>query len=151
MSTPTRRTIAVGAAWAVPVIAVGAAVPAMAASPLCVPNITIVPSGSFKCCDGGKDKNMKVTLLVTDANGCLASGGGSALFTRLALGNGQAEAEINRTVSDGGLITVFLKDIQSCGEKIDVFFQIGNRDPQSVTLSSDNIPSGNDTGDCVAA
>lgn len=32
---PTRRSIAKGAAWAVPVIAVGAATPAMAASPLC--------------------------------------------------------------------------------------------------------------------
>jgi len=30
---PTRRTIAQGAAWTVPVIAIGAAVPAMAASP----------------------------------------------------------------------------------------------------------------------
>jgi hypothetical protein len=35
MSTPTRRQVATGAAWAVPVLAVGAAAPAMAASPSC--------------------------------------------------------------------------------------------------------------------
>ncbi len=39
---PSRRTVASGAAWAVPVIAVGAAAPAMAASPPdCVPVFTV--------------------------------------------------------------------------------------------------------------
>ena len=41
MSTITRRQVATGAAWAVPVIAVGAAAPAMAASPGCT-TITLV-------------------------------------------------------------------------------------------------------------
>ena len=151
MSTPTRRTVATGAAWAVPVIAVGAAAPLASASPRdCVPDFTIIPGDSFKCCDSGPDKNMKVTFLVTDVNGCIASGGGSLFVSRLALGNGQAEATVNRTVEDGGIVTAFLLDIQSCGEKIDVFFQIGNRDPQKITLSSTNIPSGNDTGECAA-
>ena len=49
---PSRRTIATGAAWAVPVIAVGAAAPAMAASPNCVPEFSVVPEESFKCCNG---------------------------------------------------------------------------------------------------
>lgn len=150
--TTTRRTVAQGAAWAVPVIAIGAATPAMAASPLdCVPNFTIIPGDSFKCCDGGPDKNMKVAFQITDVNGCIASGGGALLVSRLALGNGQAFVDLNVTVEDGGVVIGFLREIQSCTDKIKVTFQIGTRDPQTVTLSSDNIPSGNDTGDCVAA
>ena len=41
MSMITRRQVATGAAWAVPVIAVGAAAPAMAASPADCPVLTV--------------------------------------------------------------------------------------------------------------
>lgn len=51
MSTPTRRTIAQGAAWAVPVIAVGAAVPMSAAS---VPPITVELDADLSCKFPGK-------------------------------------------------------------------------------------------------
>jgi len=154
MSEPTRttrRTIAKGLAWSVPVIAVAAPVPAYAASGQCVPNFTIIPGDSFKCCDGGPDKNMKVAFQITDLNGCIASGGGAVFVSRLTLGNGQAFVDLNVTVEDGGVVIGFLREIQSCAEKIVVSFQIGDRDPQTVTLSSTNIPSGNDTGDCVVA
>lgn len=148
--TTSRRAIATGAAWAIPVIAIGAAAPAMAASGECVPTFEIVPEQSFKCCDGGPKKNIKCTLLVTDTNGCVAAGGGTVTVHSMALGNGQSQTAVNETVVSGGTVTAFLKDIQSCTANLIVTFSIGTGDPQSVVLKSDNIPSGNDTGDCVA-
>ena len=59
---PSRRTIATGAAWAVPVIAVGAAAPLASASPTCVPEFEVVPEESFKCCNTAI-KNMKPSQL----------------------------------------------------------------------------------------
>jgi len=144
----SRRTIARGVAWSVPVIAMAAATPAYAASGTCEPEFEIIPGESFKCCDGGPDKNMKVTFRVTDVNQCIENNGGNLFVSSLALGNGQAFVNVNVTVADGGIVTAFFESIQSCAEKIVVNYQIGDRDPQKFTLSSNNIPSGNDTGQC---
>jgi len=147
--TTTRRTIARGAAWSVPVIAAAVASPAYAASGQCEPDFQIIPGESFKCCDGGPDKNMKVTFRITDVNDCIASGGGNLFVSKLELGNGQAFVDVNVTVTSGGIVTAFFDSIQSCAEKIVVFYQIGTAAAQEFTLSSTNIPSGNDTGDCA--
>lgn len=58
MSTITRRQVASGAAWAVPVLAVGAAAPAMAASPHC-PGLTVSSATAIR---GG------VTLVLSVSN-----------------------------------------------------------------------------------
>ena len=50
----SRRTIARGTAWAVPVVAVAAAAPAYAASGVCVPNITF-SAASCKCPGNGQN------------------------------------------------------------------------------------------------
>ena len=150
---PSRRTIATGAAWAVPVIAVGAAAPAMASSPNeCVPEFTIVPEESFKCCDGGSKKNMKVTFTVTDTSGCVGENGGTVTVYTVALGTGLGTSiTVNETVVSGGQVTVFFNEIQSCPANLIVTYSVGTGGTQEAVLKSDNIPSGNDTGDCVAA
>ena len=48
MSTITRRQVAAGAAWAVPVIAVGAAAPALAASPGDCPVLTVTSATAVR-------------------------------------------------------------------------------------------------------
>ena len=48
MSTITRRQVATGAAWAVPVIAVGAAAPAMAARPRDCPVLTVTSATAVR-------------------------------------------------------------------------------------------------------
>jgi hypothetical protein len=58
MSNVTRRQVATGAAWAVPVLAVGAAAPAMAASPNC-PVLSVSSATAIR---GG------VTLVLSVAN-----------------------------------------------------------------------------------
>jgi hypothetical protein len=58
MSNVTRRQLATGAAWAVPVLAVGAAAPAMAASPNC-PVLSVASATAVR---GG------VTLVLSVAN-----------------------------------------------------------------------------------
>ena len=48
MSRITRRQVATGAAWAVPVIAVGAAAPAMAASPADCPDLSVTSATAVR-------------------------------------------------------------------------------------------------------
>jgi hypothetical protein len=147
----SRRTIATGAAWAVPVIAVGAAAPSMAASPGCVPTFVIVPSESFKCCNAGDLKNLKVTFKVTDPSGCIAAGGESTVtILKVGLGNGKSPQTVNQVVAVGSTFTVFFKDVQSCPHFIDVTYQIGTGLAVVASVSADNIPQGNTTGECSA-
>lgn len=149
---PSRRTIATGAAWAVPVIAVGAAAPAMASSPNeCFPEFTVQP-GSFKCCNG-RVKNMKLVVQVTDVNGCLEAGSDTICVSDVSLGNNQDIGEVvfegSQCVTEGGTFTVFLLDTDSCTVNLLVTFSINGGDAQVAELKSDNIPSGNSDGDCV--
>jgi hypothetical protein len=154
----SRRTIAAGAAWAVPVIAVGAAAPAMAASGECVPAFTAV-EGSYKCCDGsttikGK-KNMKVVIQITDANGCLDEGSDTICIESVKLGNGQSIGSLvfvgPKCTSVGGTVTVYLLDVQSCTVNLLVDYTLNGSSVRTAALKSDNISSGNSAGDCVPA
>jgi hypothetical protein len=148
----SRRTIATGAAWAVPVIAVGAAAP-MAAASVCTPTFVIVPDESFKCCNNGDLKNLKVTFKVTDPSGCIESGDGEGTVTilKVALGNGKSPMDVNKVVAVNGFFTVFFKDVQSCPHFIDVTYSIGSGSATSVSVPADNIPQGNTTNECGAA
>jgi len=152
---PSRRTIAKGAAWAVPVIAVSAAAPAMAASGGCIPQFTTV-QGSFKCCNNGPEKNMKLVIKVTDVSGCLVEGESSVCITDIQLSNGQSRGNLvfeggESCTTDGGTITAYLLGTHSCTVNLNIFFTVDGGDVQLATLQSDNIPSGNTSGDCQPA
>ena len=160
---PSRRTIATGAAWAVPVIAVGAAAPHAAASNnVCTPVFEIVPEDSFKCCNGGNVKNMKVTITVTDVNNCVAAGQ-SICIVDVTLGNGQDNGTLvfvpggkdSICVAENATFTVYLQDTDSCTVNLLVSYQIGGTGPVLTTpLQSTNVPGGNlsngTAGACVA-
>ena len=152
--TPVRRrTIAQGAAWAVPVITVGVAAPAMAASgppnEECQPVLTVQP-GSTKCCNGPV-KNMKVFLKATDANNCgIPIDLGIALLDVL-LANGQdrgtltwGDADGNPlpgppTVYLGDVFTIFLGDTDSCT----VNLLVETEQYGIIEVKSDNEAGGN--------
>ena len=86
MSSVTRRTVAKGAAWAVPVVAVGAAAPAMAASQ-CTPDVQIVMEGSYKCC-GSEPWDMQLVLQFTDSDICTVPAGTRWCIDQIQLGTG---------------------------------------------------------------
>lgn len=151
---PSRRTIATGAAWAVPVIAVGATAPLAAASQNCVPDFQVDLEGSFKCCDGsttdnGK-KNMKLRLKVVDLNNCL-SATDTVCITNVELANGQPIEQVvfegGQCAAENGFITVYLLNTQSCTVNLLISFTAG-LNSGSVVIKSGNISSGNVTGDC---
>jgi hypothetical protein len=153
---PSRRTIAAGAAWAVPVIAVGAAAPAMAASGECVPGFTAV-EGSFKCCDGsttvnGK-KNMKVVIQISDVNGCLDDGSDVICIDSVLLANRQPIGSVvfvgPKCTTVGGTVTVYLLDVQSCTVNLLVDYSVNGSSVRTAAIKSDNISSGNAAGDCI--
>lgn len=143
MSTISRRSIALGAAWAVPVIAVGQAAPAMAASGHCDPNLVVVPEESSKCCNG-KVKNMKVTVKVTDTNGC-GSAPGAEVFTILS-----AQLDNSGTANDIQIVdnTIYLLDTSNCTVNLLCTFLL-NGQTYTRAVTSNNIPSGNTDGDCT--
>ena len=63
----SRRTVARGAAWTVPLVAVGVAAPAFAVSPAAAPQVTA--GASCKCPgSGGNNFNFKAVLSVTTAD-----------------------------------------------------------------------------------
>jgi hypothetical protein len=69
---PSRRTVVRGVAWTAPVIAVGIAAPAFAASPGCQPVVTFSPD-SCKCPGqsvGTEEFVYYLKFCVTDAAGC---------------------------------------------------------------------------------
>lgn len=150
---PSRRTVATGAAWAVPVIAVGASAPAMAASPnQCVPEFSVVPEGSFKCCNTST-KNMKLRVLVTDVSQCLESDAAVCIEdVSVATPNdtiGDVVFQGGQCTTEGGIITIFLLDVSNCSVNLLVTFSVDDGPSQVAALKSGNIPSGNTTGDCV--
>ena len=153
---PSRRTIATGAAWAVPVIAVGAAAPAMAASPNCVPSFTVVPEESFKCCDGAI-KNMKLTHprhgrqplpRRPTRNVCIIT------VTPLARPTSPSARRSSRAAAsaptEGDIITVYLLNVSDCTVNLLIELLASTAGPHSVAaLKSGNISSGNTAGDCL--
>jgi hypothetical protein len=84
MSSVTRRTIAKGAAWAVPVVGVGAATPAMAASQ-CTPDVQIVMEGSYRCC-ATAPLDLQLVLQFADSDTCTAPAGTRWCIDQILLG-----------------------------------------------------------------
>ena len=149
---PSRRTIATGAAWAVPVIAVGASAPAFASSPNeCVPEFTVVPELSLKCCNG-QVKNMKIVVSVTDPNQCVgASESVCILDASVATPNdtiGDVVIQGSGCTTEDGEITIFLLDVSNCTVNLILTYRVGDGPTQTVPLKSGNIPSGNTDGEC---
>ena len=150
---PSRRTIASGAAWAVPVIAVGAAAPAMAASPPpCVPEFTVVPEESFKCCNTAI-KNMKLVIQITDKQNCLDS---DASVCIVDVTPSTPNVTIGRTVIEGdectaenGTVTVYLLNVSNCTVNLTISYTVDGGAVQTTALKSGNIPNGNTRGDCI--
>jgi hypothetical protein len=155
---PTRRRIVQGAAWAVPVIAVGAPVPALAASPPneeCQPDLSVQP-GSFKCCNTAT-KNMKVVLKITDANGCGIPAEVPLNILDVILANGQDRGTLTWADSEGNVLPgppsvvlgdtfiIYLGDTDSC--TVNLLVEVEGYG--FVPITSDNIPGGNTAGDCV--
>lgn len=147
--TLSRRSITKGAAWAVPVIATGAAAPAMAASNPC--QLTILP-GSFKCCADGPNKTMYLNLQLGVSGGC--GGVQTVCIADVLLSNGQdigvktvdgvdlASSPV--CVTPGVPFTVLLQQVHSCAADLLFVDTEGN----SRIVKSGNIPGGDET-ECV--
>ena len=145
--TISRRRVVAGAAWSVPAVMVASAAPAVAASP-CEVQFTVA-QGSNKCCNGAV-KNMKVVFQVTDVNNCVGATD-QICITDVQLGNGQSRGTLvnqNPCTTDGGTITVYLLDTDSCTVNLVVTYTISGGAPQTTEVKSDNIPSGNSDADC---
>ena len=149
---PTRRTVASGAAWAVPVIAVGAAAPAMASSPPdCVPTFT-AQKGSIKCCKG-KTKSMKIIIKVTDTKGCVDKPTDSICIQSVVPDTGKYT--IGKTTFSpksgctqvGGTVTVYLYDVSNCTVNLLVNFTVNGGPIQTTPLKSSNISDSD--GECL--
>ncbi len=155
MANVSRRTVAKGVAWSVPVVAVGAATPARAAS-LCIPEVEIVVEGSYKCCTG-QPKAMQLVLQFTAS--CTLPPGSRWCLDQVQLGTdhnpvvwtGEFCGEVNGlpigplTICDTPQCTVNL---------IARIYPEGTTDYQLVAIMSSNIPPGQDlpTGtDCGCA
>lgn len=121
----------------------------ISASPVCVPTFVIVPGMSFKCCNNGDKKNLKVTFKVTDPSGCIAGEDQETVtILSVALGNGKSPQDINKVVTVNDTFTVYFKDVQSCPHYIDVTYQIGTDAAATTSVPADNIPQGNTTNEC---
>lgn len=152
MATHTRRTIAKGAAWTVPIIAIGAAAPAMAASPPDDPCQLVILPGSFKCCANGPDKTMYLELQLGYSGIC--NEGEPVCVTDVLLSNGQpiGVKTINGQplsqgcvlVTPGDTFTVLLQQVHSCAANLVFIDAEGN----SRIVKSGNIPGGDET-ECV--
>jgi hypothetical protein len=151
---PSRRTIATGAAWAVPVIAVGAAAPLAAASPTCVPEFTVVPEESFKCCNTAI-KNMKLVVEVTDVSQCLDVDAVVCIQSvtpstpNVTIGQTVFEPLGDRCTTEGGTFTVYLLNVSNCTVNLTITFSVDGGAAQTAQLKSGNIPNGNTIGDCI--
>jgi hypothetical protein len=146
----SRRTIAKGAAWSVPVVAVGAAAPFAAASPTnCVPEFQVNPNGSFKCCNGSI-KNMKLRIDLVDANNCL-NPTDQVCVLDVQLANKQPIGAVvfvpgggQACVTEGSsTFDVYLLNTQSCTVNLVIIYSVNGGPSQVVALKSDNLPGGN--------
>lgn len=148
----SRRTLAKGVAWTVPAVAVSAAAPAYASSPGCTPTFTPI-AGSFKCCNG-QPKNMNLRLRVTDSAGCIATGAKICVTKLLPSNGGSVDITTfgsggNCTVIDSQTpIEVFLGGVSNCGVNLTVYYTVDDGPVQTAEIQSENISSGNVTGEC---
>jgi hypothetical protein len=131
---------------------------ASASPPPCVPTFSTA-EGSFKCCDGkttdkGK-KNMKVIIHVSDANNCLDDGSAQICISDVSLANNQDIGSVvfegSKCTTVGGDVTVYLLDVDSCTVNLLVTYSLNGAPSKVVAIKSDNISSGNVSGDCVPA
>ena len=148
----SRRTIATGAAWAVPVITIGAAAPLVAASQNCVPEFEVVAEGSFKCCNG-QVKNMKLKIKVTDISQCLEASDIICIQDVSVATPNDSIGDVvfvgDQCTTEGGTVDVYLLDVSNCSVNLLVTFTINGGVAGTVPLKSGNIPSGNTDNACV--
>ena len=147
MSSVTRRTVAKGAAWAVPVVAIGAAAPALAASQ-CTPDVQIVPEGSYTCCTG-QPKDMQLVLQFTDSDTCTVPGRTRWCIDQIQLGTGGNPivwvGEFCGEVNGLPIGPITICDTPDCTVNLIArVYPEGTKDYQLVAIKSDNIPSGRD-------
>ena len=119
----SRRTVTRGAAWTVPLVAVGVSAPAFAVSPASAPQLA--PGASCKCPgSGGNNFNFKAVLSVTTA--------GSAdwsfhvvswTFDGVA---GPNPADVTLTEGDGNLILVVNRTNSAAKHIVAVTYQATN-------------------------
>jgi hypothetical protein len=147
MTQISRRTIAKGAAWSVPVVAVGAATPAMAASG-CIPDVQIVMEGSYKCCSG-QPKDMQLVLQFADSDTCTVPAGTRWCIDQIQLGTDHNPivwtGEFCGEVNGPPIGPVNICDTPNCTVNLIArIYPEGTTDYQLVAIKSDNIPSGQD-------
>ncbi len=150
---PSRRALAKGAAWSVPVIAATAVAPLASAS-VCVPDFEVDLTNSSKCCNG-RVKNMKVALRIVDKNNCL-SATSQVCITGVALANngtiGSTVYQPSACGTENGTIVVFLLNASNCTVNLLVSYSVGGvAGAAPVPIQSGNIPSGNTDGACQPA
>ena len=150
MSSVTRRTVAKGAAWAVPVVTVGAAAPAMAASQ-CTPDVQIVTEGSYECC-GSEPLDMQLVLQFTDSDTCTVPARTRWCIDQIQLGTGHNPivwtGEFCGVVNGLPIGPVTICDTPEC--TVNLIARIYREPPpettttplyQLVLIKSDNIPA----------
>ncbi len=132
----SRRTLARGAAWSVPIVAVGVAAPAFAVSPGSTPHL--VPGGSCKCPgSGGNNFNFKAVIAVATA--------GNADWTFTITGftfDGVAStnpAPITLTGGDGNLI--LMKNLTNSAAKHFVAFNWSAKNGTTGEVVTGSFPS----------
>ena len=142
----SRRTVARGVAWSAPIVAVGVAAPAFAAS--CTPQITLGP-GSCKCPGQSTKQEPWIYYLefcITDANDCALSAGTrftvTAVETNEDLGSGANNCfqglPASGTVGTGGCTPVIRLTSTNSANHLDVTFTVGTG-PTAQTFTTRNI------------
>jgi hypothetical protein len=143
-----RRTILKAAAWGAPIVMVGTAAPAIAASVPCIPAVQIVLEGSYTCCSG-LPRDVQLVLQFTDSDTCAFPPGTRWCIDQIQLGVGsnpivwigQFCGEVNGLPI--GPITIC--DTPDCTlTLIARIYPEGTTNPQLVLIKSDNIPAGQD-------
>ena len=124
----------------------------MAASPGCVPEFTVVPEESFKCCNTAI-KNMKLVIEISDKQNCLESDA-VVCITDVTPSTpnvtiGQTIFEGSKCTAENGTVTVYLLNVSNCTVNLTVSYSIDGGDVQTTALKSGNIPNGNSRGDCL--
>ena len=155
MTQISRRTIARGAAWSVPVVAVGAATPAMAASQ-CQPTLTLAP-GSCKC--PGQSTNSSwgyfIKVCALDGNSC----GGTAedptqiTITSIVSNSNQVVWSGNATFNFPNCTDVLIGSSSNSANFLDIYYSVDDQPaPAPVRVAAppncDDID--NALGDCDA-
>jgi hypothetical protein len=141
-----RRTVARGAAWATPVLAVGAATPAMAASG-CVPEVTILED-SFKCCSGDSLKTIRLRLSFDNPNACAGPGDTVCVIgVTIETAGGQDFPFTDKCGPPGTEVTLTISGITSCPANLLITYTVNDGPPVVGSVDLGNI-SGGTEDDC---